>query len=174
MALIIKNREEIIEQLTDLLVQFGKDCNRYQTDVYLYYNEEEQTATLDTFVNVGGNSWLDDEHYTIYSDKEHFDSMWDWYCNIEELAEYIGIPIEQLRKEVIKYLELDEDEAADYEIDYHEAKQYIKTKDEYTDKLKAAYDDYNDEIRADYIEQAEDIMERFDEECSEYELYKGE
>jgi hypothetical protein len=170
MALIIKNREEIIEQLTDLLVQFGKDCNSYQTDVYLYYNEEEQTATLDTFLNVGGNSWLDDEHYNIYSDKEHFDSMWDWYCNVEELAEYIGIPIEQLCKEVIEYLELDEDEAADYEIDYREAEQYIGTKDEYMDKLKSAYDDYIDESRADYMEQAENIMERFDEVVDEEEI----
>ena len=53
----IKNREEIVDKLVDMLVQFDKDCNSYQTDVYLYYDKENQTAELDTFVNVGGNSY---------------------------------------------------------------------------------------------------------------------
>ena len=65
--LTIKNREEIVDKLVDMLVQFDKDCNSYQTDVYLYYDKENQSAELDTFVNVGGNSWLNDDHYTIYS-----------------------------------------------------------------------------------------------------------
>ena len=71
----IKNYDEIRENLADMLVQFDKDANTdYQTDVYLYYDEKEKTARLDTFVNVGGNSWLNDDHKTIYTDKEHYNS----------------------------------------------------------------------------------------------------
>ena len=31
----LKNREEFIEQFTEMLMNFTKDCNQYQTDVYL-------------------------------------------------------------------------------------------------------------------------------------------
>ena len=48
----ITNREEIVEQLTEMLIQFDKDARMYQTDVYLYYDSENQTAELDTFVMV--------------------------------------------------------------------------------------------------------------------------
>lgn len=160
----IKNREEIVEQLTDMLIHFDKDCNNYQTDVYLYYDEENQTAQLDTFVNVGGNSWLDDDHYTIYSDREHFSDMWDWFSNAEEIANYLEIPVEQFRKEVIAFLEISDDEAEDFELDHYEARRYAKTKDEYMEKLFAIYCESIDELRPDYVIQAEEIIERFENE----------
>lgn len=31
----LKNREELVEQLTEMLMDFAKDCNQYQTDVCL-------------------------------------------------------------------------------------------------------------------------------------------
>ena len=64
--MIIKNRIEVVQQLAELLRKFDIELNQYDTDVYLYYNSESQTATLDTFVNVSGREWLDDDHYTIY------------------------------------------------------------------------------------------------------------
>lgn len=160
----IKNREEIIEQLTDMLIQFDKDLASYQTDVYLYYNKEEQTATLDTFVNVGGNSWLDDDHYTIYCDREHYEDIFDWYNNVQELAEYSGISVEQLRSEVIAYYELDEEAAAEYDLAFDDAQKYLKKKDNYMEKLTAAYRDGLDEMRSDYTTKAELIIERFENE----------
>lgn len=162
--MMIKNREEILEQLTDMLIQFDKDCNNYQTDVYLYYDEENQTAQLDTFVNVGGNSWLNDDHYTIYSDREHFSDMWDWFNNAEEIADALEIPVEQFRKEVISFLEIGDDEAEDFELDYYEARRYAKTKDDYMEKLFAVYCESIDELRPDYIIEAEEFLSRFEEE----------
>lgn len=160
----IKNREEIIEQLTDMLIQFDKDLASYQTDVYLYYNKEEQTATLDTFVNVGGNSWLDDDHHTIYCDQEHHEDVFDWYNNVQELAENSEISVEQLRSEVIAYYELDEEAAAEYNLTFDDAQEYLKKKDNYMEKLTAAYRDGLDEMRSDYTTKAELIIERFEEE----------
>lgn len=161
----IKNREEIIKQLTEMLMQFDKDCNAYQTDVYLYYDKENQTAKLDTFVNVGGNSWLDDDHYTIYTDKEHYDgNMWSWYQSVEELAEYAEIPLDELRKKVIERLELDEDEAEDFELDYYEAREFFKANHEYMEKLQAAYEECIDDMRSDYADRAEEILSGFEEE----------
>ena len=158
----IKNREAIVEELAEMLIQFDKDCNGYQTDVYLYYDEENQTAELDTFVNVGGNSWLDDDHYTIYRDKEHYESFWDWYQDSTEFADILEIPNTKLEYETRQYHEYDEDS----ELDWTDFKDYLKSVDEYVEKLQQAYNDYIDEIRPDYVKKANDIMERFDEECA--------
>lgn len=160
----IKNRKEIIEQLTEMLMQFDKDANTsYQTDVYLYYDEENQTATLDTFVNVGGNSWLNDDHYTIYTDKEHYDGdMWSFYQSIEELAEYAEISLDELREKVIEHLKLDDDEKDDFELDYYEAREYFKANEKYMEKLQEALDEYIDSIRSDYVENAEEIISHFE------------
>lgn len=155
----IKNRDEIIEQLAKMLIQFDKDMNGYQTDVYLYYNKENQTATLDTFVNVGGNNWLDDDHYTIYCDKEHYENVFNWYNNVQELAESLEISLDQLRTETMAYLEIDE---ADYELTYDDAREYLETKAEYMDKLKSAYFDGLDEMQADYISKAELLLKEFE------------
>ena len=161
----IKNRDSIIEQLTEMLMQFDKDARMYQTDVYLYYDSENQTAELDTFVNVSGTSWLDDDHYTIYTDKEHYDGgMWGWYQSVAELAAYSEITIEQLYQETIKYLELDDDEVEDFVLDFYEAEKYLKTNDSYMEKLTAAYNECIDDMYSEYREKAEDIMRRFEEE----------
>lgn len=161
----IANREEIVEKLTEMLMQFDKDARMYQTDVYLYYDSENQTAELDTFVNVGGNSWLNDDHYTIYTDKEHYDGdMWSWYQSVEELAEYAEIPLDELREKVIKRLELDEDEAEDFELDYYEAREFFEANDEYMEKLQATYEECIDDMRSDYADRAEEILSRFEEE----------
>ena len=160
----IKNRDQIIDQLAKMLLQFDKDGNSYQTDVYLYYNEEEHTAELDTFVNVGGNSWLNDDHYCIYSDKEHFEGIWDYYNSVEELAEYAEIPLDELRQKVIAKLELDDDEAADFELDYYEARGYLQQDDEAMEKLRASYYEALEELKPEYHERAEFIMDNFDQE----------
>ena len=160
----IKNRDQIIEQLAEMLLQFDKDENSYQTDIYLYYNEEEQTAELHTFVNVGGNSWLDDDHYTIYTDKEHYDGIWDYYQSVEELAEYAEIPLDELRQKVIAKLELDDDEAADFELDYYEARGYLQQNNEAMEKLTASYYEALEELKPEYHERAEFIMDNFDQE----------
>ena len=165
MKLNITNREQIIEQLTEMLMQFDKDCNSYDTDVYLYYDEENQTAELDTFVNVGGNSWLDDDHYTIYTDKQHYNGALDWYQTETEFAEFLEIPLDKLTQEVREYLDMDEDDEPDYS-DYREM---IRHNDAYMEKLEAAYNEAIDDMHSDYVQNAEEIMNNFDEWCENIE-----
>ena len=47
----LKNREAIVAKLAEMLKKFDLELNRYNTDVYLYYDKEKQTAELDTFIN---------------------------------------------------------------------------------------------------------------------------
>ncbi len=168
--LVIKNREAIIEQLVEMLIQFDKDRAQYQTDVYLYYDAETQTAKLDTFVNVGGNSWLNDDHYTIYSDEEHYDDgVFSWIQSEEEFADILEIPVEQLEAEVRKYYGVEDDEKLEY-CDYRE---YIESNDAYMDKLQEAYNEELETYRPDYVEKANWIMDRFDEETDTEEDIRG-
>ena len=170
----LKNREELVEQLTEMLMDFAKDCNQYQTDVYLYYDEETQTATLDTFINVGGNSWLDDDHYTIYHDTEHYENWRDYYCNDGDFAWGLDMSNDDFEKEVIEYLNLDDDEKEDYQIQYIDAYNYVISRDDYMDKLIELYKESIEENRADYVEQAEQIISDWEEETEREEQIKAE
>ena len=159
----ITNREEIVEKLAELLMQFDKDLNSYQTDVYMYIDEETGAATLDTFVNVGGNSWLNDDHTTIYSDAEHVNTLWDFYTEKGDFAECLEIGYDELKNEVVQNLVsrsiISEEEAEDYEPVYSEFLDYVQNREDYAEKLEAVYIDYIDENRREYLETAESIIE---------------
>lgn len=136
----IKNIEEIKLMLAELLKQFDKELNEYQTDVYMYI-KEDGTAELDTFVNVGGNSWLDDDHYTLYSDKQHYDTIYDSFQTNEELLEAAGITAEDVPHD------------PDYDLEWYEIRDYIKQNDELEKRVQEAYeeclpDDYEYEENA--------------------------
>lgn len=82
---IAKNhRNEIIEAIKAL----EKSDPQVQTDLYLYPD-----GTTEEFINVGGNSWLDNEHKVVYHtdhstwDDEAMDNMTDW--DIENEADEI-------------------------------------------------------------------------------------
>lgn len=90
----LKNYDEVRETLIETIADLETRKNRYQTDIYLYIDENGR-GTIDTFANVGGNSWLNDDHITIYTDREHYETKlddlqngdgrgaWDWL--IDEL-----------------------------------------------------------------------------------------
>ncbi len=83
----IKNRNQIIEELAGIMLQADLDHNNYQTDIYLYLSEDG-TATLDEYINVGGNSWLNDDHYLLWIDKPHYEDI-DPTATREEREDYL-------------------------------------------------------------------------------------
>lgn len=157
----IKNREQVIEQLAELLKQFDKECSHYQTDIYMYV-DDDGNGSLDTFVNVGGNSWLNDDHFTIYSDKEHLDAYNGYFndADTEFFAEICGLPVEQIEKETREYLGWD----ADDELRSSDVYQYIVHNDNYSEQLQAVYEQAVDEKSSEYYENAEIIFSNFEEE----------
>ena len=158
----IENIQEIEEELIELLKQFDKELNNYDTDVYLYYDEDTNTATLDTFVNPGGNSWLDDDHYTIYTDKQHYDSFIDWYYgDLILIADILDTTVEELYNEYAVANELDEDEIED--IEDFEVILYVESVDKYYDILYNYYCQEIDDNYSDYLDTAEYILDEFNE-----------
>jgi len=158
----ITNRAEIVEKMADLLQQFERDLNGYQTDVYMYIDEETGAATIDTFENVGGRSWLDDDHITIYSDPEHFNTIWDFYTDSGDFAACLEIDPAELRRVVAEDIAswggIDPDEVEDYNPTYDEILDYVKTRPDYAESLKGVYMERIDEQRPDYVERAEEII----------------
>lgn len=156
MAMIL-NRNEIVDELTELLMQFDKDLHNYQTDVYMYIDEGTHTATLDTFVNVGGNSWLTDDHTTIYIDKEHYDGISAYFTEWSEYADALGMDYNDLAEEARVYHEYDDID----DIDYCDIEKYVFSRDDYAEKVMQAYYDAIDDSRSDYAESAETIISKF-------------
>lgn len=161
----ITNMEAVAEQLAQMLMEFDKECNSYQTDVYLYV-KEDGTAYLDEFVNVGGNSYLNDDHYTIYSDKEHIEEPLDWFGDPGEFADCLGIQWEAFYNNVKSWLyywdqSIDAEDLGDddYEIDWSQCQEYAKSNPEILEKLTEAYNDCIDEKHSDYIARAWEIIE---------------
>lgn len=66
------------------------------------------------------------------------------------------------KEEVIDYLDLDDDEKEDYEIEYIDALDYIESREDYTEKLIEVYEGSIDEQRSDYAERAEDIISEWE------------
>ena len=81
---------------------------------------------------------------------------------------------DDFEKEVIEYLDLDEGDKEDYQIQYIDAYNYIKTREDYMDKLIEVYKESIDENRADYVEQAEQIISAWEEETEREEQIKAE
>ena len=151
----IKNREALVNELAEMLMQFDKDCKQYQTDVYFYYNNRNQTGKLDTFQNPGGNSWRDDDHMTVYTDGEHYDDgAYSWIQNEYEMADIIGIDIEHLIQEAKKACGYEEDE----EIPYNEIERYVQSVEEYNDALWEAYYELIEDYASEYEERAEEMI----------------
>lgn len=174
----IRNRYQIVEELADMLKQFDKDLNRYQTDVYLYYDPAKKTAELDTFTNVGGNSWLNDDHYTIYSDPQHQNGDDPYYDGYDErqLANMLDMTEDDLRQVVadsLGYTGIDGDYGPE-DVDFREILDFIDHNDDYRQVFIDAYEDSLDDYNAEYRDNAERIISEFED---EYDLdthqYKG-
>ena len=167
----IKNREQIIDELVEMLIQFDLDCNSYDTDVYLYL-DDDGNAELDTFVNPGGNSWLDDDHYTIYTDKQRYDDVIsNYWTTTDELADALNIPVEQLIQEACDFENEDYDEDEDTQEYYWTVYHYINDSSYENDYCNRLLEMYEDLLRTDYIndyyDHAEIIIDRFENEFDE-------
>ena len=156
----IKNRAEIIEQLTAMLMQCDKNMQNYQVDIYLYYDKGSQTASLDTFENVGGRSWRNDDGEVIYHCFGDIKQWVDYYTEIGSIADGLDIPCDQLLDETAEYagINIDDKDEDEDSVEYIDVWEYINSRVDYTDKLIDFYKASIDEDRPYYVEKAENII----------------
>ena len=157
----LTNADELFDEVVEKLKYFDKECNSYNTDVYLYVNEDG-SGYLEDFTNVGGNSWLDDDHYVLFTDKQHYDDYLDWYQSIEEIADVLEMPDDELKEEALVALGLEDDYWID-EITFADVIEYIKTREDYQENLYRAFCDLIDDMSSEYTEKANDIIDQFNQ-----------
>lgn len=155
----ITNIAEVMDKAREIIVDALQNCYPYQTDVYLYV-DEDGTATVDDFYNVGGNSWLDDDHITICKIPGNID--WFDMCHgdfkISQFADVLSIDVNTLAKETIQYM----DEEEDYEPYDAEIKEYIRSNSEYMDILKNGYDEYvATDWAQSFVDEAESVIKEW-------------
>lgn len=165
----INNYNEVMENLAELLKQFDIDENMYQTDVYMYV-DESGNATIDTFTNVGGNSWLNDNHYTIYTDKEHYEGGFsDWvYNDLSWCADVCGTNIDAVKQIIAENSEWDVEDIDDSDI-----YSFLTENEKYSEILRSEWIDWlNSEV--DYETIAENILNERISEIREFERMQEE
>lgn len=72
--MLIKNKADLINEIAEQRMALNVEAYPHQIDFYLYMNAECE-GTVDTFINVGGNSWLNDDHITVISYRPLYDDI---------------------------------------------------------------------------------------------------
>ena len=165
----ITNIREVLDALADRLEQDAIEELPYQVDIYLYIRDGK--AELDDFVNVGGNSWLDDDHYLLHTLPQHNDrGCFDLFDSIPSAAEVLDVTEEYLIHRAWEYV-YDEDPGELSSIDYSDVYDMIRHSEDLTDKLQAIFEEYvRDNLRCDIEEQALDILNRFEHNVDDVEI----
>ena len=159
----LKNHDELVNKLHAKLIESAIDCDP-KTGIYLVYDEENQTAEIDTIIETGANYCLDDNYFFVGSDGEDYRYEWLYYWEqIYEFAEALDISEEQLIQEAIEY----DDEYEDYDdfmFDsypnrWHHVRNYIIDNGNYMEKLKEVYaTDIKENFDSNYRKQAEELI----------------
>jgi hypothetical protein len=157
----LRNADALRNEIIEKLKKFDKDMNQYQTDVYLYV-QDDMTGELYDFVNVGGNSWLNDDHYFLFADHQHYGDWTDYWQTEGEIADALSMTLDDLKQEV-----LDNWNDQDYDLDdvgFSDITEYINFKrDDYLDTLyQIYYDAVDNDFESEYSDETDKIIEDFD------------
>jgi hypothetical protein len=149
------NINDLVSELAVILRKFEIDLNPYQTDVYFYYDSDTKIGRLETFINVGGHSWINDNHVIIYRDLPNYDDVYDYFNDISEFADALEISENDLIKAVRKF----KDFGVNFPVDRRDIIDYIKSDDKLVNKITAFYINYYvDEHEAEFLSKAQEIL----------------
>lgn len=158
--LYIKNYDEVITTLAELLKKFKIDLNGYQTDVYLNFDAKTKTATVDTyefsafpFIDIDSQNDL-----IIYSDAPHCEHVYSFFNSFTDFAEGLELSENELFEKVKSYYNLREDAVICrwqiIECTYHDEDMMKKLKSAYVKK-------YVTDCEEVYLEKAKSLLTIF-------------
>lgn len=146
----IENTEEVRQRLIRMLMDDARDMCRYQRDIYMYIDDEGH-AQLEWFINVGGNSWINDDHILLYRCREHYEGIEDSIDGISHLADIICMSADELIDHVSEDIEIDRDD-----VDFDDC--YRWAFEHFDGIISEWYDTCIEDAASDYADQADEIM----------------
>lgn len=157
----LKNYDELIPQIARMMLDHYKNHTCYQQDINLYVNADG-VGRLELFDNVGGTSWIDDDHYTLCSLPE---CNTDWTDTVQDLcsiADALGCTQETLLDCTAEWVSKSTGwnrYAAD--IEFNEVRDFIN--EHY--RLRVKIDDVEaqrfEDAFSDYVDEATEILDGF-------------
>lgn len=153
----LKNREEIVEQLADMMTEI--DIEGYPQTVYLDISEE----------GIGELSNCDGQ-YRLWESSQEFYEVWQ-YWDIKGVAEELDLTEDDLIAETRTFL--DDDDIDDDDVTVRDVIDYVKSRDDYSEILHNYHADYlRNDLRENYIDSARKAVEDLEEEIEREERYQ--
>lgn len=161
---MITNRNEVFDKLVEILKRLEIEMRPFETDVYAYYDSETGMVELMEYENVGGHSYLDDQHYTMHCCPDSScKDIFDVYTDEEDIIYIISDCDEKKAQKLTEEIKIWAEEN-DCDFDYHAVEIYVKRNDSLLKILEEAYADY---VNADedgvLSRRAEDILTEYEE-----------
>lgn len=153
--LINANPDKLEDFLEETFINtYGDD---YETDVYLYISNNDYEVS--TFTNVGGNSWLNDDHICIYTFNER-GVGWDFMDAFNSIEDYVNYLIDAYDVDIRLKNFKDEDG----NIDWYEVKDYVD--DNYPNEVSQCIEDlvqeaWNEYARNQILDEIYDDLRRW-------------
>lgn len=148
----ISNYNAVLEELVSMMMEHDRDHTSYQEDVYLYIENGEGTLAL--FTNVGGNSWLNDDHITVMRLPELNTDWTDFVPNIGDIAEVLGWSVNSLRERAAAWHCEQGRQFYAEEMDYRDIGEFIEAHDCILHQILDAEAEYIEDSRSEYAERA--------------------
>lgn len=158
--MVLKNYDDLIPQIARMMLDHDKAHTGYQDDIYLYV-DADGNGRLKTFVNVGGNSWLDDDHYTLRCMKECYTDWTDTFQEISSIADALGWTVRTLRERAAAWRSEHIEYTVADDVDFSDVRDYIENNQPLLDMMYAAEDQCFEDAFSDYVEAATDILDSF-------------
>lgn len=155
----LKNRQAIVEEIIRMMMEHDMDHTRYQEDIYLYLYDDG-TGEVTTFANVGGNSWLNDDHITVYQMPELYTDWTDFVPEIGDIANVLEWDVNTLKERAAAWRcesgwQYDADD-----MDYQDIRDFLNAHPSLLDQIKDAEETYiKTELYSEYMDKAEMLLD---------------
>ncbi len=157
----LKNYDELIPQIARMMLDHDKDHTSYQEDIYLYV-DADGNGSLKLFQNAGGNSRIDDDHFTVCILPERYTDWTDTFQEISCIADALHWSVYTLRIRAAAWVSETTGwyrSAAD--IEFNEMRHFIEEHQPLRNKIYAAEAQQFEEAFSDYVDAATEILDDF-------------
>ena len=157
----IKNRKQVIEQLTSLLYEIDCECRKCDTQIYLSI-DDNGNGKLETYNTVGNNWLVGDNLFYVDTVNADSDDCVDYMCSegVGDLCEILDIDYDDLIRKVRNYYDFSEDD----KIEFIQCAQFVRDNNKYLEIVQDAYVDWLKDFMYEYRMKAETMIDDLEKE----------